>query len=422
MSAPPFNTAGTVAILALLNTQAKKTFTYSDIQIGAPVAIADDGQVNTEIEVTAYPVSGYQGSTKLQYKRVPILNAVADRTLTFTVNSNTNVHSLLPTINAAYGLALATSDVLNTSVGAGAVTIILTAAETSYIYLPGSQLYLGQVVQLNTLVTDTTLSGWGDVSDEFDPVMSYYPSLISGFANQLFVSKTKGVDGAGVSGGRETPFATISYAEQRAATNTAIIIGQGLYTQSADTSADALSGGGLRPGPKKLGYFAMPNKVQVDCSSGSRRDAHVFVSANPGTIAAGLILNLKPGARTEAYATAFAAGDQGGTVAGKLLNCVLTSEGAASLLYTNVSGTDFHIEYCAIYAIVPKLNYSGTPGRLVGNAMRTGFTNSGTVSTPANLIGQQFDANWHASNVSNGVNNDATNGVYAGTYKWPAVA
>lgn len=420
MSAPPFNIAGSVAILNLLNTQAKKVFTYSDIAIGGPVAITDDGVVNTEIEVTAYPISGYKGTTKLQYKRVPIYNAVDNKALLININSNTTIHALLPSINSAYGLALTTSDVENTAVSIGAALISLTAASTSYVYLPGSILYLGQVVPLNTLVTDVTLSGWGDVNDQFDAAMDHNAALISGFANQLFVSAATGVDGAGVNGSRTTPFATVKYAESRAVTNTAIIIANGNYTNDADTAADAISGGGLRPGSRKIGYFCKPYGVKVDCVSASRRDVHAFVSVNPDSVVSGLILNLKPNGRTADYTVAFCAGDQGGTVAGKLYNTVLTSEGNASVCYTNVSGSGLHIEYCVLHAAGSALgNYSGTPGRMIANAAKTGFNLSGTVATPASLSGQQFDAKWHTSNVSNGVNNDATVGVYAGPRKWP---
>ena len=137
---------GMDALLDLMNANAKVTFTYDTITIGA-VTYDPMGTVqgkNTKVRITAKGNSlGYSGSNYLYYDRIPFERYHTDRTWKLSIASDTTLHALIPQINTLYGGNLVATDVIDGPVLAGATGVRLTAADQSYMMIPGSYVALG---------------------------------------------------------------------------------------------------------------------------------------------------------------------------------------------------------------------------------------------------------------------------------------
>lgn len=383
---------------------------------------------NTQATLTAVvPQAPFRGSVVVNYRRLDLSNEVAPAPADLDFADGTTGEAILNEISTRMDLVQGEIEFVS-----GYEPVNMTDMLIRVCGKLNSRLYLRNHVELpiswvrpplSSFITNLELNGYGDLTDQFDAALTHWAALVGSYANIVFVDGATGNDTAPTTGERTAPFATISYAETRATTNTAIIVANGTYTQNVENGVDAISGGGLRPGSKKLGYFCAPFGVLVECVAPARRDVHAFVSYNTATVAGGFILRLNTGARgdaVESYAVAFCAGDQGGVVAGQLYNCVLTSTGPAALSYSNNGATDLHINHCVLHAVgAAKVNYGSAPGKVVGCAAKTGFTLTAAINTPANMAGQKFDASWSTSNVSDSLSNDGTVGVYSGTYAWP---
>lgn len=151
----------------VINTEAITPFTQAQVSLGDPQVrdVTSGIRRNTSIELTALPGNPYAGKMTMKYNRFGLARPfVTPTTLGFTVAADTTVHALIASINTAHNLKLVARDLVNNVVKAGAVSITLVAASTSYIYLPTSRVTIGQ--QLPTIasaVTVTALSG-------FDPI------------------------------------------------------------------------------------------------------------------------------------------------------------------------------------------------------------------------------------------------------------
>lgn len=137
---------GMDALLDLMNANAKVTFTYDTIVIGA-VTYDPMGTVqgrNTKVKITAKGQSlGYSGSNYLYYDRIPIERYYTDRTWKLSIAAATTTRALVAQINSLYGGNLVATDIVDTAVPANATGIRLTAADQSYMFVPGSYVALG---------------------------------------------------------------------------------------------------------------------------------------------------------------------------------------------------------------------------------------------------------------------------------------
>jgi len=150
--------AGVTAASALMTSilaKAKNNRTASQFTLD-PVEVGTRDGFDSKVKLTAQPVSLLQGSMYWHYNRIPLaripdLSGVA-------IAGVLTVHALLAKISTAAGFTLTTDDLVNDAIPAGAVEITLTAAATSYIWQPGSQVQLGTTPLLSGLFgTDTIL-------------------------------------------------------------------------------------------------------------------------------------------------------------------------------------------------------------------------------------------------------------------------
>lgn len=153
-------------LLDLINEESIDTYTFANIILGVPEVRTPTGiPKNTRIVVTAVEGQSYNGSVTLRYNRINLARPFADPgSMGFSVGSNTTVHALLATINTAHNVKLVPGDVVNNPVAANAKTVRLVAADSSYLYRPGTAVSLGDKEPvIASAVTVKDLSG-------FDPV------------------------------------------------------------------------------------------------------------------------------------------------------------------------------------------------------------------------------------------------------------
>ena len=159
-------TGGLTGLWALIQADAKQTITQAQLSVSAPVV--DTSQLNCNTYVTVAPIGTllqqYSGTYRLYYNRTDINNAfVAGSTNTWklgTLASATTIRALIPQINTQYGVALDPTDVVDGPVAAGATQVALVAAPNSYVYKPGTTVYLMNAVQLATAVATVNLPGF----------------------------------------------------------------------------------------------------------------------------------------------------------------------------------------------------------------------------------------------------------------------
>lgn len=167
---PPSTLDRTKTGMALLRAMIMKetliAFKESDLVFAAPQNNTTQRDRNTMIVVTPFQIP-YQGNATFFYNRIRFEDYFPDKAWKLTVAQNTTLHTLLPAINVAYGCNLVTSDVVDQAVSKDITTMVLTAAETNVLCLPGSVVRLGTLPQdppLSSVVTVTDLPGFEAVT------------------------------------------------------------------------------------------------------------------------------------------------------------------------------------------------------------------------------------------------------------------
>jgi hypothetical protein len=161
----PLSVAGNLALYQLINNNSIYTsWSASNSTLGTPAADSTHSNCNTVISLTAQEASGYSGSINLYYNRQPLSVAISASISLGSIPAATTIWALLPTINTKYSLNLTTQDVVNGTVPAGAVAIVLTAASGSWLFQPGSTAVAGQTIPLTTATPNTALGGFANAA------------------------------------------------------------------------------------------------------------------------------------------------------------------------------------------------------------------------------------------------------------------
>jgi hypothetical protein len=172
---------GLTGLWALIQADAKQTILQSQLTVSAPVA--DTSKLNCNTYVTVAPTGAllqqYSGTTKLYYNRVDINNAFLGGTNNTwklgTIASATTIRALIPQINTQYGLTLDPTDVVDGPVAAGATKLQLVADPNSYVFNPGTSLYLMNATSLAAAVTAVNLAGFDNAAGQ-GPLS--YPNVV----------------------------------------------------------------------------------------------------------------------------------------------------------------------------------------------------------------------------------------------------
>ncbi len=128
-------------VLVLAGRSSAMPISDATVSMSAPGAATKYPDRNTSVTLTAKSGSGYKGSIELHYNRIPIANYFPNTEwLLPAVAADTTVHALLPAINAAYKVNIATSEVVDHPVRANATTALLEVVEGSYVFQAGSRM------------------------------------------------------------------------------------------------------------------------------------------------------------------------------------------------------------------------------------------------------------------------------------------
>jgi hypothetical protein len=141
------------------------------VTFGTPVAIPGPSgyysYLNTGVEVSIAWAPGVlnYGQKTFFYSRLNLGNAtpVANPTPIVVASYPTDTYTLLPQINAYYGLQLGQGDVLNTTYATAAADFLVTAAPGSLVWTPATALDITTVVSGATGTGGNgtgTASGW----------------------------------------------------------------------------------------------------------------------------------------------------------------------------------------------------------------------------------------------------------------------
>lgn len=150
----PVGVTAAVSLMAQIlakgkNNRGANQFTLDPVEVGTRTGY------DSKAKLTALPISLLQGSMYWHYNRIslvriPDLSAVV-------IGGMLTVNDLLPKISTAIGFTVVAGDFVNDAIPAGAVEITLTAAATSYIWQPGTQVQLGNTPTLASLFKSDTI-------------------------------------------------------------------------------------------------------------------------------------------------------------------------------------------------------------------------------------------------------------------------
>lgn len=144
-----------VALMAMILVQCRTARPATHFNLGSVEAGTETGY-DSKVKVTPTELALLSGEMYFHYNRVH-MNRLPDLS-SIVIGSAANVHALIPQINTLTGMQLTTADLVNDVIPAGYPEITLTAANTSYLFVPGTQTQLGNTLTLaSQFSTDTIL-------------------------------------------------------------------------------------------------------------------------------------------------------------------------------------------------------------------------------------------------------------------------
>jgi hypothetical protein len=151
----PKGKTAAVALMDMILVRLKSARPASHFNLGA-VELGTETDYNAKVKLTPNAVALLSGEMYFHYNRIylsrmPSLSSIV-------IGSAANTHALIPAINTLTGMQLTTNDIVNEDIPAGYVEVTLTAAATSYLFIPGTQCQVGNTPSLAAqFKTDTIL-------------------------------------------------------------------------------------------------------------------------------------------------------------------------------------------------------------------------------------------------------------------------
>lgn len=141
-------------LMAMILAQAKIVRPASHFTLGA-VEVGSVQGYNAKVKLTPNAAAQLSGEMYFHYNRV-YMNRMADLS-SIVIGAAANTHALLAQINTLTGMQLTTSDIVNDPITAGSVEVTLTAATTSYLFVPGTTVQLGNTPTLASQFKNDTV-------------------------------------------------------------------------------------------------------------------------------------------------------------------------------------------------------------------------------------------------------------------------
>lgn len=159
-----FALSGLEALRAAVSKECGVSVTDAVGAFQNPVAVT--GAYNTNVDIKANPVGDYSGKVTIRYNRFSLRDDVlAGKNLSTLIGTANTVHGRLAAVNTAFGLKLETRDVVDYPIPNGQGYFPLEIAPTSYLYAPGTGVYIGDPGNdLGALIVVSDLNGFDSES------------------------------------------------------------------------------------------------------------------------------------------------------------------------------------------------------------------------------------------------------------------
>jgi len=143
------------ALMNMILANQKASRPASHFVLGA-VEVGTVEGYNSKVKLTPTAAAQLRGEMYFHYNRIHMTRIPDLSSITFS--GATSTHGLIAKINTLTNLQLTTADIVDEPIAAGLTETTLTAAATSYLFMPGSQTQVGNTTLLSSLFkTDTIL-------------------------------------------------------------------------------------------------------------------------------------------------------------------------------------------------------------------------------------------------------------------------
>jgi len=122
------------AITDMIKRVSTRDWGDDELVISEPTVVTGQPRVNTLITVNE-PTGRYLGTFDLSYTRRDIAESFVD----ITVTRKSTVYELIDELSEVTGLVLSARDFVDGPIGLQDDTVVLEAADTSYFFIPGTQ-------------------------------------------------------------------------------------------------------------------------------------------------------------------------------------------------------------------------------------------------------------------------------------------
>lgn len=161
-----FTQTGAKILLDLINHDNSTALPDSALIFDAPVVVAEDNASGliTTVVATAASMSGYTGTQTFTYNRVDLGFMLVNEPDLLIETEVTSVHELLSALNAAFGINLEASDVVDSVIPATQpdvnTPVTITATDGSLVWAKSVTINVTKpLVDLATVLTKSTLDG-----------------------------------------------------------------------------------------------------------------------------------------------------------------------------------------------------------------------------------------------------------------------
>lgn len=167
------NKIGKDLVLALLNRDNRKSFTFNDIQFSPPIALPVTPDFrNTRTTVSAKPGSVYRGEKVVSYWRLDVARLFVGPNGRLNGEGVTNTLELLDRINARFDMRMTADDVLVENIDTSILPMkyVLKTHPSSFAYIGNVELELvNSLIDLGEVIAMDYMSG---VDYPIDPELS----------------------------------------------------------------------------------------------------------------------------------------------------------------------------------------------------------------------------------------------------------
>lgn len=157
----PFNalptTAPATALMAMILKLSKSIRPATHFNLG-PVEVGSVEGYNSKVKITPTALAKLSGEMYFHYNRV-YMNRMPDLS-SIVVAGEATTQTLIPKINTLTGMQLTAADIVDEPIDSEAMVVTITAASTSYLFVPGTTASVGKNLPLFSSLFNDPFIRW----------------------------------------------------------------------------------------------------------------------------------------------------------------------------------------------------------------------------------------------------------------------